>query len=150
MNRLIQLGLCSLALCPVFVGLVPAAAEAEELPVKEWAFQRVTHGLLKPLAKKEESRSKFSRGAMPPSERRLRVVSETVSYDKQERAFLSYVVEASDGQDWYSELVGCVYRKTGEIFVQRGEEYRPAAFLLGKNVKAVAGVCQEAPAEDRS
>lgn len=35
-----------------------------------------------------------------------------------------------------------------QVFVKKGDEYRPAAFLLGKNVKAAAETtCQPAQAQ---
>ena len=45
-------------------------------------------------------------------------------------------------------MTGCVYLERNQVFVKRGEGYRPAAFLLGKNVKAAAeSTC--APAADQ-
>jgi hypothetical protein len=41
--------------------------------------------------------------------------------------------------------VGCAYRGSGNLYVKVGDGYRPAAFLLGKNVQAVPGACEAAP-----
>ena len=130
--------------------LFPSIANADGPPVKQWAHERVNEGLVKPLAQHESERSRFSRAAMPPRERRLRILQTSVSRDKQGREFVRYEVDARFGDEWHSELAGCVYTKSGNILVQRGEEYRPADFLLGKNVKAVPGACESAPSSDRA
>jgi len=128
----------------------PNVASADGPATKQWAEKRVNEGLVKPLAQHESERSRFSRAAMPPRERRLRILQTSVSRDKQGREFVRYEVDARFGDEWHSELAGCVYTKSGNILVQRGEEYRPAEFLLGKNVKAVPGACESAPPTDRA
>jgi hypothetical protein len=40
-----------------------------------------------------------------------------------------------------------VYQGSANIFVKIGDEYRPAAFLLGKEVDAVPGVCEASQPE---
>jgi hypothetical protein len=127
-----------------------ANASADGPSVKEWAHKRVDNGLIKPLKEKEAERSSFSRVMQAPKERRLRILQAAVSKDKQGRAFVSYAVDVRYGDEWHDDITGCVYRGSGQIFVQRGDEYRPAEFLLGKNVKAVSGVCEAAPARDRA
>ena len=48
--------------------------------------------------------------------------------------------------EWHeNDIVGCVYRGSGALFVKVGDGYRPAAFLLGKEVDPVPGVCEAAP-----
>ena len=55
------------------------------------------------------------------------------------------------GGEWHQDdIVGCAYPGTGDLYVKRGDEYRPAAFLLGKNVESVAGVCESAPRARRT
>lgn len=105
------------------------------------------HGLVAPLAKRESESSRFSRGRPPPRERRVRITQASESRDKAGRTFLTFAVDVRFGESEWREndIVGCVYKGSGDLFVQRGDEYRPAAFLLGKNVKPVAGVCQAAP-----
>jgi hypothetical protein len=51
-----------------------------------------------------------------------------------------------DGSEWQlATITGCAYLDRSQVFVKRGDEYRPAAFLLGKNVKAAAETtCQPA------
>lgn len=121
--------------------LVTSNASAEGPSVKQWAQDRVQSGLVEPLKEREAERSGFSRVVQAPKERRLRILQTTVSKDKQGRAFVSYVVDVRYGDEWHDDISGCVYRGSGKIFVQRGDEYRPAEFLLGKNVKPVSGVC---------
>lgn len=117
------------------------------------AEQLIEKDLLKPLAAKEEQRSRFSRAGLPPQVRRVRVLDQEVKKDAQGGEFLSFAVDAKHGADWLDEgepnpwrenaMTGCVYPATGEIFVKSGKQHRPAAFLLGKKVKpAEAHVCE--------
>ena len=112
-----------------------------------WARQRVDTALVKPLAKQEQSGSRFSRSRPPPRERRVRVTQSAARVDKRGNAFVTFAVDVRFGSGEWSEndIVGCAYRGSGELFVKSGESYRPAAFLLGKNVEPVAGVCEAAP-----
>jgi len=96
------------------------------------------------MAQKQVRR--FSRERPPPRETRVRVLQNTTSIDKSGRAFVPFAVDVRFGDEWQDDLAGCVYRGSGEIFVKRGDSYRPAAFLLGKNVEPVAGVCEAAKA----
>ncbi len=77
----------------------------------------------------------------------MRVTQTTESRDKNGRTYLTFAVDARFGDaEWKeNDIVGCVYKGSGEVFVQRGDSYRPAAFLLGKNVEPVPGVCVPAP-----
>ena len=101
--------------------------------------------LLKPLAEQESSR--FSRSRPLPRARRVRVTSSTATPDKSGRQFVPFAVDVRFGAgEWReNDLVGCVYKGSGNLFVKKGDSYRPAAFLLGKNLEPVPGVC-EAPA----
>jgi hypothetical protein len=111
----------------------------------------VEEGLLKPLAH-QEGGSRFSRRRPPPRERRVRLTQDKPSVDKQGRAFVGFAVDVRFGDSWReNDVIGCVYRKTGELYVKRGDEFRPASFLLGKNVGTVPGVCiADASASARS
>ncbi|MEM9695619.1 MAG: hypothetical protein AAGA56_23955 [Myxococcota bacterium] len=129
MKRLILL----LAFCLV---ASPALADSKT----SWAEQRVTNGLVRPLQAKERSGSRFSRRAPTPRERRVRILD--TQADKQGREFASYVIESRFGKRWRQSYTGCVYREAGSIFVAIGKQYRPAAFVLGKRVKAVPGACR--------
>jgi hypothetical protein len=74
--------------------------------------------------------------------------SNKMPYGKRIRAFVRFAVDARHGYREVAEdgeagwrlaaITGCVYLDRGQVFVQKGDEYRPAAFLLGKNVKAAA------------
>jgi hypothetical protein len=124
----------------------PSLAWADEPSAAAWTQHRVNEALVKPLAKRESSGSRFSRGRPPPHERRVRVTQTTVSVDKDGREFVPFVIDIRYGSSqWETDIVGCAYRKTGDLFVKTGDAYRPAGFLLGKDVQAVAGVCEAAP-----
>jgi hypothetical protein len=59
---------------------------------------------------------------------------------------MMFAVDVKYGGEWHeNDLVGCAYTANGDLFVKRGDAYRPAAFLFGKNVDPVPGVCQAAP-----
>jgi hypothetical protein len=131
--------------CAFVLSFVPSLASADEPSLADWAQRRVDEGLVKPLSKSEGSR--FSRSRPPPRERRVRVTQSAVSVDKRGRPFLSFAIDVRFGTEWHeNDIVGCVYRGNGELFVKSGDAYRPAAFLLGKNVQPVPGVCEAAPA----
>lgn len=111
--------------------------------------------LTQPLAVKESQRSRFSRAAAPQRELRVRILDEQPSKDAAGSAFVRFAVDArygfrapgsDDGSGWrLGTFVGCVYPDHSQVFVKKGDEYRPAAFLLGKNVKAAAETtCQSA------
>jgi len=115
----------------------------------------IRNKLLEPLQKKEEKRSRFSRAALPPSARRLRLLNVTSQTDLRGRAFFAFAVDeqrnfamiADPGQDesqWNNDsIVGCVYPESGEVMVKRGEAYFPASVLLGKTASQAGGdVCQ--------
>lgn len=140
--------------------LVPSLAGAEEPPtrkgdtkgasVKERAHRRVKEGLLNPLVSQDSERSRFSRVVQPPRERRLRILQATTKKDKEGREFVPYEIDVSYGDEWHTDVAGCVYTKSGRIYVQRDDEYRPAEFLLGKDVPAVSGVCEVAAPRERA
>ena len=134
----------SLFWCAFVLSSAPSLVWADEPSLTEWAQHRVDEGLVKPLAAMEGSR--FSRSRPPPRERRVRVIQATVSLDKGGRPFVPFAIDVRFGSEWHeNDIVGCVYRGSGKLFVKRGDQYRPAAFLLGKNADPVAGVCEAAP-----
>lgn len=72
----------------------------------------------------------------------MRLTRDTPSTDKQGRVFVSFAVDVRFGGEWRpNDIVGCVYRTTGELYVERDDGFRPASFLLGKNLGPVPGVC---------
>jgi hypothetical protein len=133
----------------VFVlSFVPSLASADEASLVDWAKRRVQEGLVKPLANKEEKTSRFSRSRPPPRERRVRVTQATGIADKSGKKFVPFSIDVRFGSSEWNEndIVGCVYAGSGDLFVKNGDAYRPAAFLLGKNVGPVVGACVAAPA----
>lgn len=127
-------------MCVFVLSLVPSLASADEPPPAESAQRRVEQGLVKPLAEQEGSR--FSRSRPAPRERRVRV-QPTASMDGSGRQFMTFAVDVRFGGQWHqNDVVGCVYTKSGDLYVKKGDAYRPAAFLLGKNAQPVAHVCE--------
>jgi hypothetical protein len=125
--------------------LVPSLAVAKDVTLADWAEKTVRDGLVKPLAQKE-GRS-FSRERPPPQERRVRVLADGPTTDKSGNEFVPFAIDQRyPGGAWNeNSIVGCVYRKTGYLFVKIGDDYRPSSFLFGKNVGPVKGVCAAAP-----
>lgn len=133
------------------LSLVPSFALADEAPPAQWAQRRVEEGVVKPLAKQEDERSTMSRVRRPPHERRARITEKTVTMDKNGRAFVTFAVDVRYGDKWkQDDVVGCVYKDSGNLYVKKGDAYRPFAFLLGQNVAAVPGVCSAATEPARS
>jgi hypothetical protein len=134
--------LCS---CAFALSLAPSFASADEPSLSEWAEHQVEEGLVKPLADLESHR--FSRARPPPRERRVRVVQTTATLDKSGRPFIPFSIDVRFGSEWHeNDIVGCAYTGSGNLFVKRGDAYRPASFLLGKNDAPVSDVCVAAPA----
>jgi hypothetical protein len=125
------------------LSLVPSLAPADEPTLAERAQARVQEGLTKPLAQYESH--SFSRSRPPPRERRVRIPQTTASVDKKGRAFVPFAIDvrfAGSGSEWReNDIVGCMYSATGSLFVKRGDVFRPASFLLGKNEDPVPDVC---------
>ena len=113
----------------------------------------VSRELTQPLAAKESERSRFSRASLPAQERRVRILDDQASQDAAGNSFVRFAVDArhgfrepGDAEGWrLATIVGCVYPDRSQVFVKKGDEFRPAAFLLGKHVKAAAETtCQPA------
>lgn len=51
-------------------------------------------------------------------------------------------VRFGSGSEWRVDIRGCVYKGSGDIYVNRSGTYFPAAFLLGKKVEPVTAVCE--------
>ena len=140
-----------LALCVLFLSSsTPASATPPEAPPETPTMtptmtavsKLVQNKLLKPLASKEDERSKFSRARMPPQERRVRVLGAETSTDAKGQAFVAFAVDSRHGyvevdeKNWRKDTItGCVYPGSGEIFITQGEHHRPASMLLGKKTK---------------
>jgi hypothetical protein len=132
----------------------PPAVKTAEARTAEALISRE---LIQPLAAKERSQSRFSRASLPPRDRRVRILDERASKDATGAAFVRFAIDArfglrdtaDDESRWnLATITGCVYLERSEVFVKRGDEYRPAAFLAGKNLKAGAETtCQPASAQ---
>ncbi len=105
-------------------------------------------GLLKPLAQLEVNRSRFSRAQPPPRERRIRVTQTAETLDKAGHPYVAFAVDVKYGGGAWREndMIGCAYLKTGDLFIKRGNAYRPASVLLGKPGDPAAAACEPAPA----
>ncbi len=113
--------------------------------------------LVEPLAAKEARRSRFSRAAMPPLARRVRVLDRERSTDGRGAEFVSFAIDVSSGMfarraaddshGWRKDaIVGCVYPARDEIFIKRGDKFFGAGLLLGKKTAAADDmVCRPAP-----
>ncbi len=74
------------------------------------------------------------------------MLKDTVTPDKAGRNFVPFAIDVRYGSEWKEDIVGCVYEGSGDLFVKRGDAYRPAAFLLGKKAEPVPHVCRETEA----
>jgi hypothetical protein len=111
----------------------------------------VSDKLIRPLAAKEREQSKFSRAALPPSERRVRMLDDKEQTDSAGNSFFAFAIDArhgwsdDDGEaNWTkSAITGCVYLSKGEVFIKRGKAFHPAIAALGKKTKAAPeGTCR--------
>jgi hypothetical protein len=126
------------------LSLAPSPASADAPSLADWARGCVEKGIVTPLSQREVSI--FSRARPVPSERRVRVLQETAIQGKDGRGFVPFAVDIRYlGGDWRADdIVGCVYVGKGDLFVRRGDGYRPAEFLFGKNADVVPGACEAA------
>jgi hypothetical protein len=133
----------------------PAAAEGAS-PEARSAQALVGRDLIQPLAAKERNQPRFSRASLPAQARRVRILDQQPRKDADGRGFVRFAVdarfglgepEAGDDSRWRRDAItGCVYLDRSQVFVERGDQFRPAAFLLGKNLKAAAAAtCHAAP-----
>lgn len=147
----------ALLLCSHTTFAEPASGAAPEAKTARTAEANaaealVGRDLVQPLAAKEENASRFSRARLPPQDRRVRILDDHASKDGQGLAFVRFSIDArrgyhaaaDDESSWRRDsITGCVYLERSQVFVKKGDQYRPAAFLLGKNVKAAADTtCQ--------
>lgn len=134
-------------------GSSPVAGGDDQPPDARAAHALVNRELVQPLAAKETTRSKFSRARLAAQDRRIRIVDAQPHKDSRGASFLRFAVDArhglgalddSDASQWrLATITGCVYLAANQVFVKKGDQHRPAAFLLGKNLKAAAdGTCE--------
>jgi len=127
------------------LSFVPSLAWADESAPATWAEQRVQDGLVRPLS--DQGSKRFSRARPVPRERRVRITGTAPIRDAKGREFMTFAVDVRFGRgEWkQDDIVGCVYRGSGALFVEREGVYYPASLLLGKDAAAVSGVCRPAP-----
>jgi hypothetical protein len=111
----------------------------------------VEKALIQPLAQREANQSRLSRAAIPARTRTVRIVDASAHRDARGAEFVAFSIDEQRGlQHVLSKdaLTGCVYPKSGEVFVKRGDSHYPAGLLLGKTSKKTeAQVCVEAKVE---
>lgn len=120
----------------------PAAASAAEA--------LATEQVIKPLSKAQAKRSRFSRAAPVPVERRVRVLDTAAEKDVHGREFLRFAIDVRRAFDEHDEwqkdsILGCAYPKERKVFVQRGDGYYPAKSVLGASARKAPGACTSAP-----
>jgi hypothetical protein len=107
--------------------------------------QLVKKALLKPLAERENHRSRFSRVAMPPAARQVRVLEGRPEKDSQGRTFVRFAVDEKRFKGWaQNAIVGCAYPDEGTVFIQHGESVQSAAQYLGEEGPAATTECTAA------
>jgi hypothetical protein len=126
------------------LSFVPSLASADDPALVTWAQQRVEAGLVKPLAARPSNR--FSRVRPRPHQSRVRITQVTLSRDTQGREFVPFAIDVRFGsEEWrQNDTVGCVYRRSGALYVLLNDSYYSATLLLGKPAEPVRGVCQAA------
>ena len=107
--------------------------------------QLVEAALLKPLAQREGERSRFSRVAMPPAARRVRVLEGGPDKDPRGRTFVRFAVDERRFKAWArSAMVGCAYPDDGAVFIERGGKVQSAAQYLGQGGPETTTECTAA------
>lgn len=132
--------------------LTSSLASAGSKAAPTTAVALVTEQVVQPLAAKDDSRSKFSRARLPPSERRVRVLEEKPQQDGAGNAFVTFAIDQRHGwanddtASWTKDAItGCVYPSRGEVFIKRGKSFHPAVAAVGKKTKAApAATCRAA------
>jgi hypothetical protein len=101
--------------------------------------------LLKPLAQREDARSRYSRARMPPAARQVRVLDGRPEKDAQGRAFVRFAVDEKRFAEWNrNAMVGCAYLDDRAVFIKRGERVESAAQYLGKGGPRATTECTAA------
>jgi hypothetical protein len=94
--------------------------------------QLIEAALLKPLAQREDARSRYSRVRMPPAARQVRVL-EGPEKDSQGRTFVRFAVDERRSSEWRrNAMVGCAYPDDGAVFIKSGARMQSAAQYLGQ------------------
>ena len=107
--------------------------------------QLVEAALLKPLARREDARSRYSRVRMPPSARHVRVLEGGPETDPQGRTFVRFAVDEKRFAEWNrNAMVGCAYPDDGAVFIKLGAGMQSAAQYLGKGGRRATTECTAA------
>lgn len=135
--------------------LFASAAFAQTRPAlssetKKAVSAMVQDQLLKPLARAQSKRSRFSRMAPMPVVRRVRVTDDVTYTDARGRPFVRFAVDTHSARNedgaWSNDAMsGCAYPNSGKVFVQSGDDFIPAANLLGSEQESQESACREAP-----
>jgi hypothetical protein len=100
------------------------------------------------LAAEYSARPRFTRARLPPQAMRVRMLDSAARSDAEGGAYIRFAIDECHGAnaigkghgdecDWHRDrLTGCVYMKSGDVFVRRGDEMLPAALVLGVQVSA--------------
>jgi hypothetical protein len=108
----------------------------------------VEDALLKPLARREAERSRFSRVRTPPAGRRVRVLEGAT--DSRGRTFVRFAVDEKRAAEWVrNTTLGCAYLDGGGVFVSRGRVVKSAAQVLGKDGPRATTECTAATVSSR-
>lgn len=124
-----------------------AAPAPEPSPDQRIAQHLVQSKLVMPLSAKESERSRFSRVLRPAPVMRVRLTTPQPQKDSSGAAYMAFAIDTCYGfrptaDCWRkAALTGCVYPQNGQIFVQRGADYYPAAVMLGQKGDPTATVC---------
>ena len=126
-------------------GLTASVAHASDPETS--ARTTVEKALTQPLAQQEAKRSRYSRAAIAPRVRTVRVLDQRAHRDLRGAEFFAFSIDERRGLRAALQkdaVTGCVYPRSGEVFVARGDSHYPAGLLLGKtSTKADAHVCVE-------
>src|SRR3954463_10311789 len=109
------------ALSAIF-GLAASVAHASDPDVS--AKTTVEKALTRPLAQREATQSRFSRAAIPARTRTVRIVDASAHRDPRGLEFIAFSIDEQRGRQHLlskDALTGCVYPKSGEVFVKRGD-----------------------------
>jgi hypothetical protein len=138
-----------LPVCLTLMLCASAALAEPPAPSRGATAALVEQKILAPLRKIEAKRSRFSRAAPVPVERRVRMLDPVALTDARGRAFVRFAIDLRRSFDeaapWQSDAVlGCAYPGEGEVFVQRDGAFFPASIVLGKEAGERPGVCRPA------
>lgn len=136
-----------LTLCASVCLAEPPVAPSSK--TQDAAAALVDKQLVAPLKKAESRRSRFSRAAPAPVQRRVRVLDTVPLTDSRGDEFVRFAIDVRRGWNekgqWQNDsVVGCAYPKAGDVFVQHGEAYLHARSMLGKDRNEHAVVCRAA------